>query len=292
MADNEVVSIPLQQPSQPWIDRAKLSLWWQKLRREVRRQRYWWLRPHEAYQPVFILATCRSGSNLLLDYLRQLPGVAGHSELLCPLLPIGPWRERLTTRQAIMHIRRSLQSRPAPIRACKLMLHQLQACHVSLRDLDRAFPEALYFILYRQSLAEQFVSQKLAETTKQWLLLPGEEQKQPRLVIQPRELRDYCAGIRAAYAPVLEHPGLAARSAIVTYEELTHQPAACLRQAICPLLGLPALELQTNLRKQNTQHLATRIANYSQVAALLTSPLCHQHYEWPEQRTIRPRLAA
>jgi len=294
MSEREIVSIPLKQPSQPWIDRAKLSLRWRQFRQELRRQKHWWLRSHSSYQPVFILATCRSGSNLLLDYLRKLPGVSGHSEVLCPLLPIGPTRARLHSRQAIEHIRRCLQTNRTPIRGCKLMLHQLANCQVTLTDLDQAFPGAKYIVLYRESLAEQFVSQKLAEATQQWLLKPGEHQKQSRIVIEPAALRGYCDAMRAAYCELLNHPGLAERSAIVSYEELTADPMSCLRQSICPLLGLPAIELatQTQLRKQNTQGFAERVANYQQVAALLASPLCRQHYQWPGQETVRRRIAA
>jgi LPS sulfotransferase NodH len=292
MSERDVVSIPLRQSRRPWIDREKLSLRWRQFRQELRRQKHWWLRPHTPYQAVFILATCRSGSNLLLDYLCKLPGVAGHSEVLCPLLSIGPTRRRLPPQQAIRHIRLSLQTQPAPIRGCKLMLHQLANCRVTLADLDRAFPDVKYLVLYRESLAEQFVSQKLAEATQQWLLLPGEQQQQARVVIEPAALRSYCEGIRATYRDVLTHPGLFERSAILSYEALASDPGACLRQPICPLLGLPANELQTQLRKQNTRGLRESVANYSQIAALLASPLCRQHYEWPGRQVASRRAAA
>ena len=275
-----------------WIDRETLSLRWRQFRQELRRQKRWWLRRHTPYQAVFILATCRSGSNLLLDYLRKLPGVAGHSEVLCPLLPIGPTCGRLSPRQAIRHIRLSLQTQPAPIRGCKLMLHQLANCGVTLADLDRAFPDAKYLVLYRESLAEQFVSQKLAEATQQWLLLPGQQQQQARVVIEPAELHSYCDGIRAAYGEVLSHPGLSARSAVLSYEALTSDPADCLRQSICPLLNLPASDLRTQLRKQNTLGLVESVANYPQVAALLASPLCRQRYEWPSRQVAGRQAAA
>jgi LPS sulfotransferase NodH len=268
----------------PWLDRKKLGLRWQQYRQELRRQKHWWLRPHSSYQPFFILATCRSGSNLLLDYLRQLPGVAGHSEVLCPLLAIGPTRAHLPVRQAVRHIRLSLQTKRLPIRGCKLMLHQLANCQVKMEHLDDAFPSARYLVLYRQSLAEQFVSLRLAETTQQWFLKPGEQQKQPRIVIQPAELRWYCDWIRAGYQNVLGHPGLAERSAILSYEELTTDPVRCLRDSICPLLELPETQIQTQLRKQNTKGFAERVANYADVKDLLDGPQCQQRYAWPDSR--------
>jgi LPS sulfotransferase NodH len=275
----------------PWIDKKTLRLRWQQFRQELRRQKHWWLRPHSSYQPFFILATCRSGSNLLLDYVRQLPGVAGHTEVLCPLLAIGPTRAKLRPRQAISHIRLSLQTKRLPIRGCKLMLHQLANCQVNMADLDLAFPQARYLILYRESLAEQFVSQKLAEATQQWLLKPGEQQKHPRVVVQPGDLRWYCDSMRAAYGKVLRHPGLAERSAILSYEELTSDPAECLRNRVCPLLGLPLAEIKTQLRKQNTKGFDERIANYAEVKELLEGPQCRQRYEWPEHGAGRSAAA-
>lgn len=274
-----------------WLDRKKLSLRWQQFRQELRRQKHWWLRPHPDYQPFFILATCRSGSNLLLDYVRQLPGVAGHTEVLCPLLAIGPTRAKLRPAQAIRHIRLSLQTKRLPIRGCKLMLHQLANCQLTVADLERAFPRAKYLVLYRESLAEQFVSQKLAEATQQWLLKPGEQQKQPRIVIQPGDLQWYCDSIRAAYQNVLRHEGLAERSVILSYEKLTTDPQACLREAVCPLLGLPPSPIQTQLRKQNTQGFDERVENYAEVKELLEGTQCQQQYAWPARSSSRSAAA-
>ena len=275
----------------PWINKKTLRLRFQQFRQELRRQKHWWLRPHPPYQPFFILATCRSGSNLLLDYLRQIPGVAGHTEVLCPLLHIGPTRAKLPPEQAIRHIRLSLQTKRLPIRGCKLMLHQLANCQVTMQHLGEAFPTAKYLILYRESLAEQFVSQKLAEATQQWLLKPGEQQKQPRIVVRPGDLQWYCDSMRSAYGNVLRHPGLSERSAILSYEELTTDPGGCLREAICPLLGLPATQIQTQLRKQNTKGFDERIANYAEVKELLEGPQCRQHYAWAARSPARNAAA-
>lgn len=274
-----------------WPDRATRSLRWQQFRQEIKRQKYWWLRKHTPYQLVFVLATPRSGSNLLLDYLRQLPGVTSHTEVLCPLGPHGPTRPRLRPQQAIRHIRYSLQTLLSPIRGCKLMLHQLANCGVTLPLLENAFPTARYILIYRESLAEQYVSQELAQATQQWLLAPGEQQRQAQVVIDPASLRAYCDGIRAQYRAAVEHYGLAEKAVLVSYEELTADPESSLNNLICPLLGLPATKAAARTCKQNTQHFSQRVANYSKVAALLNSPLCQQHYAWPAQSAANRRAA-
>jgi LPS sulfotransferase NodH len=262
-----------------------------RLRNRLQLARKWWLRPHTSYQPFFVVATCRSGSNLLMSYLHQQDSVSALSEVLCPQLTIGPSRFRISTRRAIQHIRYSLQGEKTPVRGCKLMLQQLAHCDLTLDKLDAAFPGAKYIILYRQSLAEQFVSQRTAMTTKQFLLMAGQERKRTSVVINPDELRAYCDQMRANYRQVLAHPWLAGRSVLLNYEELTADPQHWLNEHIWPLLDLPPVPPQTYLLKQNTEPLAQRISNYREVATLLHSPLCKQYHVWPWQRHAERRAA-
>ena len=283
--------IPLPQSRQPLLDYGKLSLEWRRLKNRLRLLRKWWLRPHRPFQPLLVIATWRSGSNLLLSYLNQQPGVSVLSEVLCSRLPIGPRRDCIPAAQALKHIRYSLQGEKSSVRGCKLMLQQLGHCQLTLNDLHAAIPNAKYVILYRQSLAEQFVSQKLAVTTRQFLLRPGEKRKQAEVVIDPSELRAYCDDVRRRYHDALSCPWLAGRAVLVSYEELTNDADGWLSQHICPLLGVPFVAPQTRLCKQSTQPLAEQIANYREVAALLHSPLCKQFHHAPWQCDARQRAA-
>src|SRR6476660_1797023 len=147
---------------------------WARFKSRLRLLQKWWLWPHATFQPLFVIATWRSGSNLLLSYLQQQPKLAMLSEVLCSRLPIGPSRDRLSPKKAIQHIRFNLQGERAVIRGCKFMLHHLSSCDLALDDLNREFPSAKYIILYRQALAEQFVSHRVAEATDQYLLREGE----------------------------------------------------------------------------------------------------------------------
>jgi LPS sulfotransferase NodH len=240
----------------------------------------WWLRTPTPYQPLFVLATYRSGSNLLLDYLNHLQGVKCLAEVLCPTLPYGLARSQQRPQAALAHIRRSLHAHKAPIRGCKLMLDQLSACRLPLDVLDAAFPRAKYIVLYRQSLAEQFLSRQAARVTQQWILVDGQEHKQPRFTIDTESLGSYCTSIRQAYREILHHAWLAQRGVLISYEDLAADPAACLSDKICPLLGVPPTQPKTSLRKQNTLTLEDRVANYREVASVLHSPLCVQHYSF------------
>jgi LPS sulfotransferase NodH len=246
-----------------------------------------WRRPHGAYRPVFLLATARSGSNLLLDYLQHLSGVACHSELLCNHRRFGLSPSQMNSATALTHIQRSLHCLQNPVRGCKLMLNQLANCRLTIDAIDTAFPEARYLVLYRQSLAEQFLSRESALLTGQWVLRDGEPRKQARVRIDPAQLRTFAHETRQLYAAILKYAPLRDRTALLSYEELTDHPAACLKDRICPLLGVPSAAPHTMMQKQNIWPLEHRVVNYRDVASLLHGPLLHQHLAWPTPRTTR-----
>ena len=265
-------------------DRRAWILEWQRLKWHLRRLRKWYLRPHRPYQPLFIIATPRSGSTLLLSYLNQQPDVAMNGELLNAGLPIGPRRDCLPPAKAIRHIRFCLQEKKAPIRGCKLFFDHLANCRLHMDQLNEAFPQARYIILYRESLAEQFISLQLAIATSQWVLHPNQDRRQAELVVKPSELRAYCDEVRREYRELLDCQWLAGRSVLLSYEELTADPGWWFRDQICPLLNVPFVAPQARLCKQNNRPLARQVSNYREVAELLHGPLCRQHHHWPGQR--------
>jgi len=240
----------------------------------------WWLRPHRPYMPLFVLATYRSGSNLLLDYLNGFPDVQCYAEVLNHRLPIGLARADLCGQRALRHLRYSLQSLRTPIRGCKLMLDQLSMRRLTAADLRQAFPGAKFIILYRESLAEQLLSVRAARATQQWIVHQGSAPRQSRLTLDPRELQEHCKSVRYLYRDLLTHEWLQGCSVLLSYEELVADPAWIFAQRICPLLDVPSRDVQTTLEKQNRLPLAERVANYNQVAALLTGPQCRQKYQW------------
>jgi hypothetical protein len=276
----------------------RISVWLSNLRLQAQQRTHqlglaarWWLGRQTSHRPVFALATHRSGSNLLLDYASRLAGLQCLSEVLCTTLPYGISPRQSRADFALRHIRRSLHTLRAPIRACKLMLDQLADCWLTLDALHAAFPDALYFILYRQSLAEQFLSRESAKVTDQWFLVDGQQRKQARVRIDPVRLRTYCDKIRHEYREIFDCAWLPQRSVLLSYEELTADPEQCFSQQICPLLGVPPVPLTTTLCKQNTLPLEQRVSNYREVSALLASPLCQQYYSWHERPQSKRKAA-
>jgi LPS sulfotransferase NodH len=291
MSAKEYGALPVFASRAPLWDLDRIRFERLRLKHRWRLLKKWWFRRHKPYQPLFVIATCRSGSNLLLSYLGQQPGVAMLGEVLCALVPIGPRRPCIPPAGAVRHIRHCLQAERSPIRGCKLMLYQLANCQLTLNDINSAFPNAKYIIIYRQSLAEQFLSQKAAETTEQFVLRPGEKPRKAKLTINPDELRGYCDHTRNAYRDVLDHDWLRERSVLLSYEELTADSAYWLNQQICPLLNVPPVMPKERFVKQNTLPLAERVTNYREVASLLHSPLCRQYHTWPGEQQYQKRAA-
>ena len=254
----------------------------QRLRHKLKLLRRYWFSRHRPHLPFFVLATYRSGSNLLLDYLRSLPGVQCYSEVLSPRLPIGLRRIDLSPKLALKHLRYSLQSLKAPVRGCKLMLDQLAACRLGSSDLTAAFPAARFIILYRESLAEQLLSARSARETGQWLIRSGQSAQQVQIEIAPLELQWFCDETRVLYDGLLADDRLRRASLVLSYEELVADPAGIFAKRVCPLLGLPPREPRTSMLKQNPRPLAERIINYAEIAPLLESPRCRQSYHVPQ----------
>ncbi len=260
----------------------------QKLRHKIGLHKRWWLRAHTPYQPLFVVATCRSGSNLLLSYLGKQPGVCMRSELLYPGTPFGVWRYKTPPEAAIRHLKYSFQAEKSPIRGCKLMLYQLANCQLTINDVRDAFPTAKFIVLYRQNLAEQFVSHKIADATRQYTLLPGQEAKRTSIVVDPKEILAYCDEVQAGYHDLLSNTWLRRQSVLLSYEELVDRPGYWIRHQICPMLGIEAVAPSTQHRKQNPG-LSTTVANYAKVKRVLSD--CRQWHEWPEVRSRQLQAA-
>jgi LPS sulfotransferase NodH len=259
----------------------------QRLRHKLKLLRRYWLALHRPHTPLFVLATYRSGSNLLLDYLRSLPEVQCYSEVLSPRLPIGLRRIDQNPKLALQHLRYSLQSLQAPVRGCKLMLDQLTACRLAAGDLIEAFPTARYIVLYRESLAEQLLSARAARETGQWVVHRGHDSQQVRIAIDPLELQWFCEETRRLYDSLLADGLLRSGGLLLSYEELVADPAAVFAERICPLLGISPREPRTTMLKQNPRPLPERIVNYAELESLLDSPHCRLSYRWRQSPVKR-----
>lgn len=220
-------------------------------------------------QTLFVLATARTGSNLLVSYLNSLPDVSVAREILNPDLRIG-LRQRFISRRAVLrHVRHSVSARKGTIGGAKFLINQLHKRGLSLEDVRPAFPDAVYVLVYRGSLAEQFVSREIARATDRWVARDARQQFDGTIAIDPRHLFHFYEQIKSYYARALGHRWLMERAVVVSYEELARDPQGVFDERICPLLGVPATEVRTKMRKQNRRPLEDLIENYDEVKDLL-----------------------
>jgi LPS sulfotransferase NodH len=256
-------------------------LFLRKLRHQIGISRRWYFRSSKPYLPLFVLTTYRSGSNLLVDYLNGIPGIRCYPELLNPQISVGPMRRHFSADYALAHLRRSLHSLKTPIRGCKLMFDQLAHSQLTVEMLRDIFPELKFVVLYRQSLAEQFVSWRAAHVTQQWVLKQQHLAKHVQVRIDPTELSHFCETTQDQYHRLLQCRWLRSCSVLMSYEEMVCDPSSVMASRVCPLVGLTICgTLSTKLLKQNTTPLRERITNYEEVASLLDSAACQQHYSW------------
>lgn len=270
------------QPAKHWLECRRFC-------HQLRLMRQWLTTRHEPYRAVFVVTCPRSGSNLLIDYLGQLPGVQSLSEVLNWGLKIGP-KKFLHFQRAVRHIQLSMELLKTPLRGCKLFLRELENYRLTINDLEAAFPKARYIVLYRENLAEQYVSQKAAEETQQWILLPGQQRKRTSVTVNPIAFERHCQDARRGFEEILASPAIRERGVVLTYEQLASDPALCLRELICPLLDVPTITPKSNLCKQSVEPLSSRIANYAEVAALVHSPVARLHFA-PIRKSLHVRAA-
>lgn len=230
------------------------------------------LRSHRGPTPekqVLILATARSGSNLLVSYLNHHSDVSLASEVLNPNLHIG-LRKRFVTRRAVLrHIVRSVRSRGRLVSGAKFHLNQLNERRMTVEDLHGLFPSARVIVLYRRSLAHQYVSTQVARSIGRWLDTTGSAVFEGTVHVDPQELLGFYHWIREQYREVVANGWLRERGVLVAYEDMAADPQTLFGDRLFPFLGLPSSEVRTNMVKQVPHPLSKVVANYDDVRHLL-----------------------
>jgi LPS sulfotransferase NodH len=241
--------------------------------------------------PVFVLSTARAGSHHLTGLLRGLPGVSVRGEILNPK-SIPRWLQpavrnqamRFTSRpRALAYVARVLAAMPGPVCVVRLLPSHLARAGISAQDLHEAFPDALFLVLYRRSLAAQYVSWRISRSTGRWASW-GENRFEPfagKIAVDPEEFRRWCESERSDYAGFLAAPGVAKRGIVVCHEDLVADPAGVLAARVLPRLGIRASAASSPWRKMNTRPLSDVIENYEAVRALLDSPEARQDWALP-----------
>ena len=229
-------------------------------------------------EPVFVVSAGRDGSNLLVDYLNSLPGVAIGGEVLSPTLYYGIRRRFMTKAGVLRHIKYSLHSLDGEVCGAKLHFAQMRARQLTLDDIRQAFPTAKLIVLYRESIARQYISTQRAVASGQWLLRKHEKTIDKNIHIDPSLLREYCEKIKHIYKDLFELDWIKNSSVIFSYEDLARDPQSLFDEVICPFLERPSMVISTRLVKQNTKSMHEVVENYNEVESLLTGETVSHKY--------------
>ncbi len=223
--------------------------------------------------PVFVIATRRSGSNLLLSCLNSVPGVSFASEVLNQSMFYG-LRSRFIGKQAVLrHIAYSLNDCGGRICGAKLLKIQLRTHQLTLETLKKHFPSARFIILRRESVLNQFISLKIAQQTDVWLCRNHESQPEhPPVYLDREEFLAYREDYRSFYEDISSKKWLAECSVSLTYEQLAEDAQKVFDEVLFPFLGLPRTPVKSTIRKQNIKPVHELIQNPEDFRDMISGP--------------------
>jgi LPS sulfotransferase NodH len=239
------------------------------------RMRYLLHRKHPRLR-VLVLSEPRTGSTLMMDYLNCIPGVTAVLELWAARGRIGLRRNWISKRAALRHLDYSLNL-PGEIVAGKLMLQTMRWHSATIEDLDRHFPNARYIVLYRQNMAQQYVSEKIVMLTGIWRQFDG-RRYEGKVRVERDEFIEHCRLERELFTEVVNSPAVRERGIVCSYEELSSDPQALFEERIFPLLEVEPVTLATKMQKQNVRPLAEMVENYDEVKDLLEGEMARHYY--------------
>jgi hypothetical protein len=229
------------------------------------------LLPRSPKQPLFVLAEPRTGSWLICDYLCSVPGISICGEILNPQEPCALPRQGVSKSAALRHIARSLNSCPSAIAGTKLMLCQMKSYGLTVDDLHHSFPNALYLIVYRKSLVEQFASVEVANTTGRWMMHdPNSHRFNATIRVAPDDFLKFCESQRDFYRNLFNRTWLSSCARVVSYEDLAERAQEIFDDALFPFLSLVPTRVTTKLTKQNRRSMRDLIENFEEIQDLLT----------------------
>jgi LPS sulfotransferase NodH len=254
------------------------------------RLRLRWLsmsKPGIGDDPVFVLTTARSGSNLLRSMLNDLPGVTIANEVLHPRTYVGA-RGLRTGEAALAHLRRSLTALDGDVR-------HLDRLELDVPTICEVFPRARWIVLYRQSLWAQYVSTQRALRSGEWVhqvradaferhqvRVPNRfRSSDTRFRVEPELLERYLRQQRSWYDEATSHLERHNRSTLVAYEDVAADPDGVLR-ALADELDLPVPErpVRQGTRKQAGASDDEVVENLDELAELRASDLARLHLTW------------
>ena len=167
------------------------------------------------------------------------------------------------------HVRWSLQSLSRKLAGAQIHIGHLEHHNLTARDLCECVGSCKLLILYRESLADQFVSWQLARQSNRWVGNSQTDIHTKKIKIIPEEFSTFCNMIQQRYLGVMQTPGVRESSTVLSYEELCELPNQVFTDRIFPLLGQSPVAIHSKMIKQNRRPLSETVTNYKDLEPLL-----------------------
>jgi LPS sulfotransferase NodH len=204
-----------------------------------------------------IVSSARSGSNLLVSYLRQVSQAACFGEILRREFPTKPGWDNLADRLDLPHAARDLHGRDLTA-FWELFLAQglrrrrwvgAKAFYYHRED-DAVWsrfeaPDHRVLHLWRDSTFDQYVSRLLAVESGEWKA--GDGSAEPRVTFERDDYRRYREGIRAGFERTRARYGGSERFVDIEYRQLTDH--AYVEGLLLRLFG-ERISVEESLRRQ------------------------------------------
>jgi LPS sulfotransferase NodH len=222
------------------------------------------------YRNFLILSSARSGSNLLVDYMRGHWRIHCHREILNEdyyvygsLIGKSEFRRRLQIRSLFTKVPQLPFRAPFQFVGAKILIDQFSQVGMSVSEVCRVLGNPRLIVLYRNDLLETYVSREIARSNGLWYSTksPNEE----TIFVEWERFRSYCEEERALWRACLLEIKNYSELHFVDYNSLVNDPV----EEVGKVLSFIGVEsnrkpVQRSVR-QNPWPLSKKVANYTEL---------------------------
>ena len=212
-----------------------------------------------------VISSARSGSTLLIQYLRCHPSIA------CPFLE--PFNREVLIKHNLIGAKADMMNyfmaqllphKPwIPYTACKVFGEQLEYCRLPLEDLLCALRDPPVVVLYRENMLETYVSLQIAFQTGVWF--SEEVSKEPsQVTVDWEKFKVYAQEERQRWRKSLCALATTTKIHFLSYEELSRNHNMSIA-GIFSFLGLPHCKVVAFSKKQNPLSLEKKVLNFADI---------------------------
>lgn len=243
-------------------------------RRRMWMRVWWWLaarlksllqRLPYMNRSFLVMSSARSGSTLLMQYLRSHPSI--DCQFQEPLNREVLIKHNLIRAKADMlnyFMAQLLPHKPwIPYTACKVFGEQLEYSGLSLGDLLCALRDPPVVVLYRENMLETFVSLQIAFQTGVWFS-EEDSKDHSQVTVDWEKFKVYAEEERQRWRKSLRDLTMTTKVHFLSYEELSSDHNTSLAE-IFSFLSLPHCEVVAFSKKQNPLSLQKKVSNFDDI---------------------------